>query len=114
MKNNFKALFWVGCLALMLLLGACSDPAAEVTTSDEVPRQVMVEGELYADSGKPSDITGRCGVMDGEITSSVEADAIPTVDNQSNFGTGYGYQFAGEGCIDVLIDDVWQRFELEQ
>jgi len=28
---------------------------------------VMVNGEIYLDTGKESDINGRCGVMDGEI-----------------------------------------------
>lgn len=39
---------------------------------------VMVDGKLYYDTGKESTISGRCGVMDGEITSSVDGFEIPT------------------------------------
>ena len=46
---------------------------------------VMVDGKLYHDTGKESTISGRCGVMDGEITSTVDGSEIPTKDNQSNF-----------------------------
>ena len=38
-------------------------------------------------------IRGRCGNMDGEITSTVDGTEIPTEDNQSNFGSGFGYQY---------------------
>ena len=44
----------------------------------------MVDGKLYYDTGKESTISGRCGVMDGEITSTVDGSEIPTKDNQSN------------------------------
>ena len=47
---------------------------------------VMVDGKLYYDTGKESTISGRCGVMDGEITSTVDGSEIPTKDNQSNLG----------------------------
>ena len=33
----------------------------------------------------------------------------PTEDDQSNFGTGYGYQF-GDGTVEVLIDNQWIVF----
>ena len=33
---------------------------------------VMVDGKLYYETGKESTISGRCGVMDGEITSTVD------------------------------------------
>ena len=72
---------------------------------------VMVNGELYFDTGRESDITGRCGVMDGEIDSTVDSTQIPTEDNQSNFGSGYGYQFVDENSIDVCINEKWMRFE---
>ena len=58
---------------------------------DLIP-MVMVNGELYIDTGHESTVEARCGVMDGEITSEVDGSEKPTKDNQSNFGTGYGYQ----------------------
>lgn len=51
---------------------------------------VMINGELYYDTGRESNFLGRCGVMDGKILSSVDGTEIPKEDNQSNFGNGYG------------------------
>jgi len=64
----------------------------EAETWDLIP-MVMVNGTLYLDTGHESTIEARCGVMDGEITSQVDGSKQPTVDDQSNFGTGYGYQY---------------------
>ena len=73
-------------------------------------RMVMLEGKLYVDVGE-SDIEARCGMMDGSIASSVESGRYPKQHNQSNFGSGYGYQYVGENSIDVKIDEQWIRFE---
>ena len=71
----------------------------EAETWDLIP-MVMVNGTLYLDTGHESKIEARCGVMDGEITSQVDGSKQPTVDDQSNFGTGYGYQYgATEGTL---------------
>lgn len=51
----------------------------------------MIAGKLYYDTGKESSINGRCDVMNGEITSTIDGSEVPAVDNQSNFGTGFGY-----------------------
>jgi hypothetical protein len=75
---------------------------------------VMVNGEIYLDTGKESDINGRCGVMDGEITSTVDGSEIPVEDNQSNFGQGYEYQFVDENSIDIFMNEKWIRFEKER
>ena len=47
---------------------------------DKIP-MVMVDGKLYYDTGKESTVSARCGVMDGEITSTVDGSEIPTKDN---------------------------------
>ncbi len=80
--------------------------------ADLIP-MVMIKGKLYLDTGKESDISGRCGVMDGEITSTVEPFEKPTQDNQSNFGSGYEYQFVDENSIDIYMNGKWMRFEKE-
>lgn len=83
---------------------------AEEETKYAVIPMVKIDGEYYYSTGKKSDAL-RCGVMDGEITSSVESTEKPTEDNQSNFGC-YGYQLgAEEGTIEVNIDDEWVIFE---
>ncbi|MBQ9166536.1 MAG: hypothetical protein IJX71_06410 [Oscillospiraceae bacterium] len=78
---------------------------------DLIP-MVMVDGQLYYDTGRRNNEVSRCGVMDGEITSSVEGWEVPTEDNQSNFGSGYSYQWGSkEGEIEVKIEDNWLVFE---
>lgn len=79
---------------------------------DRIP-MVRIEGNLYLDTGKESDIDGRCGVMDGEITSTVDASEIPMHNNQSNFGKGYEYQHVDENCIDIFMNEKWMRFKKE-
>lgn len=58
------------------------------------------------DTGHESTVEARCGVMDGEITSEVDGSEKPTKDNQSNFGTGYGYQYGSqEGIIEINMNE---------
>lgn len=73
-------------------------------------RMVMLEGKLYVDAGE-SDIEARCGNMDGSILSSVESGEYPEEDYQSNFGSGYGFQYVDKNSIDINIDEQWIRFE---
>ena len=86
----------------------------EAETWDLIP-MVMVNGTLYLDTGHESKIEARCGVMDGEITSQVDGSKQPTIDDQSNFGTGYGYQYgATEGTIELFMNGKWWIFATEE
>ena len=86
----------------------------EAETWDLIP-MVMVNGTLYLDTGHESKIEASCGVMDGEITSQVDGSKQPTVDDQSNFGTGYGYQYgATEGTIELFMNGKWWIFATEE
>ena len=86
----------------------------ETETWDLIP-MVMVNGTLYLDTGHESKIEARCGVMDGEITSQVDGNKQPSVDDQSNFGTGYGYQYgATEGTIELFMNGKWWIFATEE
>ena len=87
-----------------------AEEPAEPELSDRIP-MVMVNGALYYDTGEESTLDGRCRTYDGEITTAVEGTEIPSEDGQSNFGTGYPYQYTGEGQIDLLIDGKWMIFE---
>ena len=69
---------------------------------------IRVNGYLYYDSAETSTEL-RCGMMDGTIDSVCEGD-IPAQDNQSNFGSGYNYQY-GVDTIEVSIDDEWHIFK---
>lgn len=82
---------------------------AESSDWDKIP-MVMVDGRLYYDTGEESSVDARCGVMDGEITSSVDGSEIPTKDNQSNFGTGFGYQYGANDTIEISMNGKWIVF----
>lgn len=80
---------------------------------DRIP-MAMVNGKLYYDTGKESTVSGRCGNMDGEITSTVEGSEIPTENNQSNFGTGFGYQYGEDNTIEIYMNEKWFIFEYRE
>lgn len=75
----------------------------------DYPAMIMVQDVLYYDSGEIS-TEARCGMMDGEITTMAEP--VPSENDQSNFGIGYGYQYGTENTIDVCMDDGWHTFVL--
>ena len=105
---------WLVPLLLLLLLSACGESPAEESERWAFPPMVMVNGELYLDTGYPSTITERCGTPDGTITTSVDGSQRPTENEQSNFGTGYDYQLVGEGVIELLLNDKWWVFATEE
>lgn len=74
----------------------------------------MIQGELYFYTGYENNSMQRCGMMDGEITSTVDTNEIPTKDNQSNFGIGYSYQYGTTGKIEIYRNDTWQIFATEE
>ena len=85
--------------------------SGEAPLNDRIP-MVMAGGAMYYDTGRESTVTGRCGVMDGEITSAVDQTEVPSENDQSNFGAGYGYQWGPEeGTLEVCIDGKWLVFE---
>lgn len=77
---------------------------------DKIP-MVMINDKLYYDTGKESSVEGRCGNMDGQITSTVDGTETPTENNQSNFGTGFGYQYGSEeNTIEIFMNEKWIVF----
>lgn len=79
---------------------------------NEVNQRILkVKEKLFYDTGKESTIYGRCGVMDGNITSNVPINEIPTENDQANFEGNYGYQYVSENTIEVFIDNKWIVFE---
>lgn len=80
-------------------------------TLTDLPPLVRIDDTLYCDTGRESTATGRCGTVDGEITSSVARTQIPTQNDQSNFGTGFAYQRGADGAVELSIDGIWYVFE---
>lgn len=48
-------------------------------------RMFNVDGDLYYDSGLVSDMTPRCGTMDGELKKGVKENEIPHKPGEANF-----------------------------
>ena len=84
----------------------------ETDTMDKIP-MVRVNGKLYYDTGKEG-IDSDCATMDGQITSTVDGSEIPTEDNQSNFGSGFGYQYGADDTIEIYMNEKWCIFEYRE
>ena len=103
-----RILFLLTCL----LLTGCG---SEKEVYDQPP-QVMVDGTIYGTTGYP--VPGQSSddtQTEGTITSEVDGSESPTEDDQSNFGTGYGYR-AGlhDGTLEVRIDGNWVIFATQE
>lgn len=100
-------------LALLMTIvsfGEFPNEAVSVDTQQQNVLMIKVNDKYYYSEGKESDFGARCGVMDGEITSTVEQTEVPNKNNQSNFGKDYGYQYIND-TIEVNINGKWIVFE---
>ncbi len=87
-----------------------AEDSAESRIAIAPARAVMLEGVVYYDTGTASN-TDPSAAPDGTITSTVDSDAFPTEDGQSNFGTGYAYRYgSADGTLEVLMDGAWWIF----
>ncbi len=43
--------------------------------------------------------------------STVDETEIPTKDNQSNFGSGFGYQYGADNTIEIYMNEKWLVYE---
>lgn len=92
--------------AIMFLTVGCSKGSTSEKEVEEkaYPKAVKVSGVVYEDTGYENAMV-TCGMMDGEIKTTVSEKELPVNDDESNFGTGYGYQVWEEGYINVQIDN---------
>lgn len=86
----------------------------EENKKTDIPDAVMVDGRIYYSTGEKSTITGRCGNMDGYISSTVQKGTMPTKDDESNFGTDFGYQKFKTNEIEVKINGDFIVFKGEE
>ena len=98
--------------AIMLLTVGCGKTSTSEKEVEEepYPKAVKVSGILYKDTGYINAMV-TCGTADGEIKTTVSEKEMPIMDDESNFGTGYGYQVWEEGYINVQIDNKWILFK---
>nr|WP_312578079.1 hypothetical protein [Sedimentibacter sp.] len=74
---------------------------------------IMVNGELYLDTGKEVPVEIADSAVVGKITSSVDASEKPTEEGQTNFGLeGANYAYFEDNIV-VLINNEWVIFEKE-
>lgn len=83
---------------------------------DMVP-SIMVDNQVYMDTGCVNKTDKRPTDPDGVITSKVESYKMPEENNQSNFDTNLKYQYGAiEGTIEVYIEvhDHWLIFATDE
>ena len=73
-------------------------------------RMFNVDGDLYYDSGLISEMTPRCGTMDGNLKKTVAENEIPLKSGEANFEIE-GYQNATSITKEVNIDGQWEIFK---
>lgn len=127
--NYRRPAFWTVILAVIscaaLAIFFLTDPVSSADSGqmsqqmkeekwDRIP-MVMIDGEIYLDTGYNNNSMKKCGTFDGEITSEVDGSESPSADGQSNFGTGYGYQYgAEEGTVELFMNGKWRIFATEE
>lgn len=83
-------------------------------TPDTMIPAVMVDDVLYFDTGYNSCMM-RCGVLDGNITSTVSGTQLPEKNGEANFPGAEGFQYgADEGTIEVYLNNEWRVFATEE
>lgn len=96
---------------MLLTVGCNKGSTSEKEVEEEAyPKAVKVSGTIYEDTGYENAMV-TCGTMDGEIKTTVSEKEMPVNDDESNFGTGYGYQVWEEGYINIQIDNKWILFK---
>ena len=109
MKKLFAIIF-----VCVLLVFVCSCTVVDKEKYTLIP-MVMVNGELYLDTGHTDNEIKKCGTFDGEILSSVDPGEKPAKNDQSNFGKGYGYRYTStKGVIEICMDSKWRIFATEE
>ena len=84
-----------------------TESTAVASTAPDYPAMVMIDDQLYIDGGIAFMTTEEI-VPDGQIVS--KCDGVPTENGQSNFGSGYDYQFGKNGTLNVRFEDGWHVF----
>ncbi len=101
-------------------------PAEETVLSTKEPAEpgfvmipsVMIDGVMYMTTGFTTTYISTQageGFGDGKITSEVPNSELPAQNDQSNFGTGFGYRYGErEGTVELELDRNWVIFATEE
>ncbi len=125
MKRIFIALLILGCFVLSAcnnksvgIIGGSDGPTSIIVNNENADavkkpiRMIKVDGKLYYDSGKVSDMPARCGTFDGELKQVGAEYEIPKNNNECNFEGADGYQNATSITKEIPIDGNWVIFKL--
>lgn len=92
-----------------------SENDREYKSKKEPVKAIMIDGNIYYETGEDNDTEGRCGTLDGEFKKSVDIWEIPKNNNEANFeirNRDCGYQLGMvENTIEVPIEDDWEIFK---
>lgn len=121
MKNKLCSIICL-CSFVSIMLCACGRNEDVTDISDGLQsendwntKMVMVDDMIYLDTGYEKEADKRPDTFEGVINSEVDRREKPTVNDQSNFGTGYGFRYGQtEGIIEVYMNDKWQVFATEK
>lgn len=110
-----------GCRSKSIgIIGGADGPTDIIVSNNEdenkygkdFVRMVRIDGGLYYETGKSSDITARCGNLDGSFKKTSGKFEVPQNDNESNFDDADGYQIGtGSNTIEISIGGEWKIFE---
>lgn len=73
-------------------------------------RMINADGELYYDSGLKSDMTLRCGTLDGHLKNTAEIGEIPKNGGEANF-EAEGYQSVTGITKEIPLEEGWVIFK---
>lgn len=124
-----KRFFIISLIMCSLFLSACENVSIGIIGGSDGPtriivtnengdtvkkpiRMIKIDGKLYYDTGKVSDMTPRCGTMDGNLKQVGAEHEIPKNDNECNFEGAEGYQNATSITKEIPIDGKWVIFKL--
>jgi len=115
-RLRLPGLLLAAALLVALLLAACGERKSFVLTeAGQLPRLLMADGALYADTGKPREGEGFCGTLSGYFTAVIDSALVPTADGQANFTGADGWQTSLENdCVYVYMKrgpDHWILFQ---
>jgi len=116
--NYKKPKFWVIIISILVVIvvgiGLLANPKTESQFSiTDLRPMIMVNGELYLDTGKQIPVEIDESAIIGEVSSSVDQSEKPTEEGQTNF-VSIGSKYAHfEDNIVVLINDEWVLFVKE-
>ncbi|WMJ77491.1 M56 family metallopeptidase [Sedimentibacter sp. MB35-C1] len=117
--NYKKPRFWVVAISTIVVIavgiGLIANPKTDSLNNaiTDLRPMIMVNGELYLDTGKQIPVEIDESAIIGEVSSSVDQSEKPTEEGQTNFGSiGSKYAHFEENIV-VLINNEWVLFEKE-